>query len=538
MCKAWVIKFAFLFAATSLFVGEPASAAKSKLQKEIDTCMKNWLPPQTDDKDRKWFNPNVRCEASKAVPNLDEARCEKIVDQLATLSAELNRSVEEACNTYIPELVADGCKQESKDPHCIGKMNELLARASENSDNFDKNLDKYIRRLKQLRKFSLEGAMKVYEATAYSENRKKAVEAANRYFQNLTGDKTADDFVKRNRNQPSGPLKELIADFEKHNPSDISGTELGSAAGRSAIAKRAAGLDKAWRTLDQKVPSPLAYEQLVNTLDAEETHLKMMQYKDDLARMKKEITSMRATNDKTLKELKSMGSVESEQSASTSAQGANVGGGATGGPNGAGPSAAPGLTGSPAVAATESGSSPFSFTPVRVRGTETAAAERMSIEAKSSTNTAEADAAKGNRAGASRYRGSLRDALRNKLAQDLPSGNSERGPTAATENAGTMEKGTSVYGRPSGRALASVASEANAFAQSEGALSEGGFSLGGADHDEFVNGILSDFEDAIKHEQSAPASAYIGGLDSSPLFERVKIYHDRCLREGRVGTKE
>ncbi|RYZ97961.1 MAG: hypothetical protein EOP11_21315, partial [Proteobacteria bacterium] len=263
-------KYSFLVAAVlGIFIAGPAAAAKtSKLQGEINECMKRWMPPGAADKDRAWFNPDLRCEANKAVPKLDERRCERTVEKLAELASQLNDSVENACEKYIPELVADGCGQDSRDSHCIEKLQEILKRASANTASFDAKLQAYIERLVKLRKMGLDAAQKVYEATLYSDRRSHAIEEANKYFQNLTGDPTAEDFVKRNGNQSSSKLREVLSDFQNHSTSDISGTDLGSAAGKAALAKRAAGLDKAWRTVDQKVPSPLAYEQLVNSLDA------------------------------------------------------------------------------------------------------------------------------------------------------------------------------------------------------------------------------------------------------------------------------
>ncbi|RYZ96532.1 MAG: hypothetical protein EOP11_23335, partial [Proteobacteria bacterium] len=289
-------------------------AQAANLKKEIDQCMNRWLPPGTSDQDRKWYDPNVRCEANRAVPKLDEQRCEQTVKRLAELSEQLNDSVEEACKKYVPELVADGCELGSRDPHCIAKLQEILKRASENSAQFDNTLKAYIDRLVKLRRMGLEAAQKIYEATLYSDRRSQAFEDANKYFQRLTGDATAEDFVKRNGNQSSATLREVLGEFQRRSPSDISGTLLGTAAGQSAIAKRAESLDKAWRTVDQKVPSPLAYEQLVNSLDAEEAQLKMMQYRNDVAQMRRDIGQMHATNEKTLQNLKSLGSADADES--------------------------------------------------------------------------------------------------------------------------------------------------------------------------------------------------------------------------------
>ena len=537
--KKWKAFAALLL--TGLAAPAQAGSAPS-VREEVKECLDRWLPPNTKEADQKWFDPELRCETNRAVPKLDERRCEHIVGKLQTLSGELNEMVTKACKAYIPELVADGCELDSKDPHCIRKQNELLLRASENSQAFDQALNKYVEQLKKLRKISLEGAAKVYDATAYSERRDQAMDAANRYFQNLTGDATVEAFSNRNQRQASGPLKEILGDFERRAPSDISAAELGTAAGQSIIQRRADGLDKAWRTVEQKVASPMAYEQLVNTLDAEETHLKMMQYKSDLARTMTQLKSMRTTNEKTLKNLEVMGKADTLPAAS--------GGKAAGSPEGGNAFAAPfASTGqnedaaAPRRAETASAgpsptTMPFSFTPVRVRGAERSAA-RAGVEMPgAAAKTAAAGDAKGNQSGSSSYSASLRNAVRGKLAQNGYA-TDEKGRAGASEGHDlpvTMDKTAAGARRAeSGRGLASVHAEANPFGEMEGALSQGGFSLKGGEHNDLVSGLLSSFESA-ESEQNAPD--YIGALESSPLFERVKIYHDRCLREGRVGVKE
>ena len=557
----------------TLAFGVPAEAKT----KEMWACLHDWLPPGAKEREKGWYDTNTRCENSQKIPQLDKAICTQTLSELKRTSQRLTKLVEDACEKYIPRLQARGCSFQVADAQCRRQTRAMFQDARKYMKGFDDTLAEMQPQLKRFSKINQDAAERysrlgdfhvrmklnldpsIANEVKYGKGDSVDKTPSGRQFTRDAGGVPPSQFERAygDDKPSSGEVKSITKRFD----SDISGT------GPDTIPQRSKALDQSWRDL-QRVRSPLIQEQLTNHLEAEEMRLALDQYRQDLAKVQTQISTMEAKNTKALEQLESLtplvslGSANSESSRNVSsapdtplekpaalpmaaASPASIP--AARGRAGVPPTNAGALN----VTADESEDTAFNFTFSKIRDysqpkqesdTPAVLAKASAPVAAGSISAPEAAP----KAGKAKLKASaLREALRRKLARG---GKASAAELAALKEAEAEEAAEEKLAESdhdpdtSGGASRSPASTGGSGSGDDllgsfgGGLDTGGFSFGGVEAEASARDIVSDFEEALAESQHEPLD-YIGNRESSPLFERVKHYHDRCLRSGCVSMR-
>lgn len=544
--------------------------------KEMWACLHAWLPPGAKEEEKGWYDTNTRCENSQKIPQLDRATCTQTLSELKRTSQRLTKLVEDACEKYIPRLQARGCSFQIKDSQCINQTRAMFQDARKFMKGFDEELAQMQPQLKRFSKINRDTAERYSRLGDYHVRMKLNLDPgiANevKYGKGGSFDKTPPgrQFTRDTGGVPPSQFEKVYGDdkpssgevksITKRFDSDISGS------GPDTIPQRSKALDQSWRDL-QQVRSPLIQEQLTNHLEAEEMRLALDQYRQDLAKVQTQISTMEAKSTKTLEHLESLTPLVSFASAkSESSRQVN--------PAPAAPAESPGVL---ARAAATPASSPnkgagdgghigragsfigggdeedtafnFTFSKIRDYSQPEQEAKAPAVLAKASGSPTAGSVSipeLAPKAGKAKIKASaLREALRRKLARG---GKASAAELAALKDAEAEEAAEEKLAASDRDAESS--SGASRFPASlggsgggddllgsfGGGLDTGGFSFGGVEAEASARDIVSDFEEALAESQHEPLD-YIGNRESSPLFERVKHYHDRCLRSGCVSLR-
>lgn len=537
-------------------------------------CMGVYAPSGATGTYTNWYSNGVRCEASEKVYKIDQGTCKETVSRLKDRAKKLYAMADKACRSSIPQLSQMGCKLnklgEGGDAQCLRQANGVLTKSMADMDAYKKEYAKLVQDINVLRNGS-QRALEMAKRTGNHWDRTFGL-GTGTYVPQGSRDTGKSSPEKRFEAETGVPAKQWqsasggggrAADDEKivkrineRTESDISGTP-------ESIAKRSKDLDLSWKDL-QQVRNPIIQEHLTNQLEAEEFKLRLRQYESDAQRFKTQASALKEKNNETIRLLESAGSVaesfsansegprssqpKSDRQAASNDVNAPVMASPRGAP-GPSPNYAPGATAA-ATQPEEKEAEPllaFEFSKVRdytnqeelgseakgkVAESSPAGAEKLAEASISEKASASADGPKKVKSSA------LREALRRKLAMGGKATKAELDAIKDAEAEEAKEQ-LAAGGAPAAgtdgasRSPASTGTHDDLLGSFGGGLETGGFSFGGVEAETSAQDIVSDFEAALaeSHQESLD---YIGNRDSSPLFERVKHYHDRCLRSGCV----